>query len=397
MENLIIKSDRLVQDTNINFTRYLYQNIEWNNRLIGIVGAKGTGKTTLLLQHIKQSFDEKSKAIYISLDDIWFSTHTLSELAEQFYLLGGTHLFLDEVHKYKNWDIEIKNIYDSFRSLNIVFTGSSMLEIFEASVDFSRRAIVYELRGLSFREFLQYEYNLSFKPYSLQEIIDNHRNIVFEIVDKIKIIPTFQEYLKYGYYPYYKESLPTYPFRIEQAINKTLKEDVPAIEDIEYATILKIKKMLGIIGELVPFTPNISQLSGTIEISRNALVKYLYLLDRAGILMCINEPTPSLETLSKPQKIYLDNTNIINSLSFDNKNIGNERETFFANQLRAKHKVNTAKNGDFTIDGKFIFEVGGKNKGNSQIKIIENAYIAADNIENGFGNKIPLWLFGFLY
>jgi len=397
MENLIIKSDRLVQDTNISFIRYLYQNIEWNNRLIGIVGAKGTGKTTLLLQHIKQNFDEKSKALYVSLDDIWFSTHTLSELAEQFYLLGGTHLFLDEVHKYKNWDIEIKNIYDSYRSLNIVFTGSSMLEIFEASVDFSRRAIVYELRGLSFREFLQYEYNVSLKSYSLQEIIDNHRNIVFEIIDKIKIIPAFKAYLEHGYYPYYKESLSTYPFRIEQAINKTLKEDIPAIEDIEYATILKIKKMLGIIGELVPFTPNVSQLSGSIEISRNALVKYLYLLDRAGILMCINEPAPSLETLSKPQKIYLDNTNIINSLSFDNKNTGNERETFFANQLRAKHKVNTAKSGDFTIDEKIIFEVGGKNKGNSQIKGIANAYIAADNIENGFANKIPLWLFGFLY
>jgi len=397
MESLIIKSDRLVQDTNINFTRYLYHNIEWNNRLIGIVGAKGTGKTTLLLQYIKQNFDEKSKSLYVSLDDIWFSTHTLSELAEQFYLLGGTHLFLDEVHKYKNWDIEIKNIYDSYRSLNIVFTGSSMLEIFEASVDFSRRAIVYELRGLSFREFLQYEYNLSFKPYSLQKIIDNHRNIVFEIVDKIKIIPAFKTYLEHGYYPYYKESLSTYPFRIEQAINKTLKEDIPVIEDIEYATILKIKKMLGIVGELVPFTPNISQLSASIEISRNALVKYLYLLDRAGILMCINEPTPSLKTLSKPQKIYLDNTNIINSLSFENKNIGNERETFFANQLRAKHKVNTAKNGDFTIDGNIIFEIGGKNKTNSQIKNIENAYIAADNIETGFANKIPLWLFGFLY
>ena len=397
MESLIIKSDRLVQDTTINFVRYLYHNIEWNNRLIGIVGAKGTGKTTLMLQYMKQNFDEKSKSLYVSLDDIWFSAHTLSELAEQFYLLGGTHLFLDEVHKYKNWDIEIKNIYDSYRSLNIVFTGSSMLEIFEASVDFSRRAIVYELRGLSFREFLQYEHQLTLKSYSLQEIIDNHRTIVFEIIDKVKIIPAFKQYLEHGYYPYYKESLSTYPFRIEQTINKTLKEDIPAIEDIEYATILKIKKMLGIIGALVPFTPNISQLSGAIEISRNALVKYLYLLDRAGILMCINEPTPSLDTLSKPQKVYLENTNLIHSLSLENKNTGNERETFFANQLRAKHKVSTAKNGDFTIDGEMIFEVGGKSKGNSQIKGVHNAYIAADNIENGFGNKIPLWLFGFLY
>lgn len=397
MEYLNIKSDRLVKDTNIKFIRYLYPNIDWSNRLIGIVGAKGTGKTTLLLQYMKQNFAKKSKALYVSLDDIWFATHTLSELAEQFYQLGGTHLFLDEVHKYKNWDVEIKNIYDSYRSLHVVFTGSSMLEIFEASVDFSRRAIVYELRGLSFREFLQYEYNVSFKPHALQEVVKNHRDMSLEIVDKIKIIPAFKAYLAHGYYPYYKESLSSYPFKVEQAINKTLKEDIPSIEDIEYATILKIKKMLGIIGELVPFTPNILQLSGSIEVSRNALVKYLYLLDRAGILMCINEPEPSLETLSKPQKVYLDNTNIINSLSFENKNIGNERETFFANQLRAKHRVATAKNGDFTVDEKFIFEVGGKGKSGSQIKGIANAYIAADNIENGVANKIPLWLFGFLY
>ena len=397
MEFLIIKSDRLVNDTNINFVRYLYHTIEWSNRLIGIVGAKGTGKTTLLLQRIKQNFPDKSKCLYVSLDDIWFATHSLTELAEQFYLLGGTHLFLDEVHKYKSWDVEIKNIYDSYRSLNIVFTGSSMLEIFEASVDFSRRALVYELRGLSFREFLQYEYNLFFNTYSLQEILDNHRNIVFEIVDKIKIIPAFKNYIEYGYYPYYKESLSTYPFRIEQAINKTLKEDIPAIEDIEYSTILKIKKLLGIIAEMVPFTPNISHLSGAIEVGRHALVKYLYLLDKAGVIQCITEPNPSLQTLSKPQKVYLENTNIIHSLAFKNKNEGNIRETFFSNQLRAKHRVNTAQSGDFTIDGKIVFEVGGKNKSNSQIKNIENAFIAADNIETGFANKIPLWLFGFLY
>ncbi len=397
METVIIKSDRIVEDTNIKFTRYLYPDIDWNSRLIGIVGAKGTGKTTLLLQHIKKTFSNRKKALYVSLDDIWFSSHSLSELAEMFYLQGGTHLFLDEVHKYKNWDVEIKNIYDSYRSMNIVFTGSSMLEIFEASVDFSRRAVVYELRGLSFREFLKYEYNLSFDVYPLKKILSSHREIVFEIIDKIKIIPAFNKYLEYGYYPYYKEGLSTYPFKIQQALNKTLNEDIPAIEEIEYATVLKIKKMIGIIGELVPFTPNVSQLSGSIEISRNALVKYLYLLDRAGVLMCISEPKPSMETLSKPQKIYLDNTTLINAISFENKNIGNVRETFFANQLRAKHKVSTAQAGDFTIDGKIVFEIGGRNKSSSQIKSIKNSYIAADNMENGVGNKIPLWLFGFLY
>jgi predicted AAA+ superfamily ATPase len=396
MEFLTIKSDRLVEGTTVNFIRYLYPSIAWDDRLIGIIGAKGIGKTTMLLQHIKQNLTAE-KCLYVTMDDVWFSSHTLSELTEQFYLQGGTHLFLDEVHKYKNWAVELKNIYDFYPKMHFVFTGSSMLEIFKASVDFSRRAVVYELKGLSFREFLKYEYNLDFQTYTLTEIVENHRKIVFEIIDKIKILPAFKQYLEHGYYPYYKESLATYPFRIEQSINKTLFEDLPAIEEIEYATILKIKKLIGVVAGMVPYSPNISNLSGSVEIYRNALVKYLYLLDKAGILMCIIEPNPSIKTLSKPQKVYLENTNIAQSLAFENNNEGNIRETFFANQLRAKHKVCTAQSGDFTIDGKYVFEVGGKGKSNAQIKNVDNSFIAADNIENGFGNKIPLWLFGFLY
>ena len=397
MESLIITSDRLVQHTNVGFMRYLYRNIAWNNRLIGIIGAKGTGKSTLLLQYIKLHFPDKSKALYASLDNIWFTKHSLWELAEDFYNLGGTHLFLDEVHKYQSWAIEIKNIYDSYPTLHIVFTGSSMLEIFNASVDFSRRVVVYELKGLSFREFLKYEDNLELPVIELSNILKDHRTIAAEISSKIKILPELTKYLEYGYYPYYKENIATYPVQVEQSINKTLNEDLPAIENIEYITILKIKKLLGTIAEMVPFTPNITTLSAAIEISRHALVKYFYLLDKAGVIQCITEPKQTLQTLAKPQKVYLENTNIIHSLAFQNINTGNVRETFFANQLRAIHKVNTAENGDFTIDGSIVFEVGGKNKSNSQIKNIENAYIAADNIETGFANKIPLWLFGFLY
>jgi len=397
MESLIITSDRLVQHTNVGFMRYLYRNIAWNNRLIGIIGAKGTGKSTLLLQYIKLHFPDKSKALYASLDNIWFTKHSLWELAEDFYNLGGTHLFLDEVHKYQSWAIEIKNIYDSYPTLHIVFTGSSMLEIFNASVDFSRRVVVYELKGLSFREFLKYEDNLELPVIELSNILKDHRTIAAEISSKIKILPELTKYLEYGYYPYYKENIATYPVQVEQSINKTLNEDLPAIENIEYITILKIKKLLGTIAEMVPFTPNITTLSAAIEISRHALVKYFYLLDKAGVIQCITEPKQTLQTLAKPQKVYLENTNIIHSLAFQNINTGNVRETFFANQLRAIHKVNTAKSGDFTIDGNIVFEVGGKNKSNSQIKNIENAYIAADNIETGFANKIPLWLFGFLY
>jgi len=397
MESLIITSDRLVQYINTDFIRYLHSNIAWNNRLIGIIGAKGTGKSTLLLQHIKLNFSDKSKALYVSLDNIWFTKHSLLELAEDFYNFGGTHLFLDEVHKYQSWAMEIKNIYDSYPTLHIVFTGSSMLEIFNASVDFSRRVVVYELKGLSFREFLKYEDRFELPVFELKDILKNHRTIASEITSKIKILPELKKYLEYGYYPYYKENIVTYPIQVEQSINKTLNEDLPAIEHIEYVTILKIKKLLGTIAEMVPFTPNITNLSAAIEIGRHSLVKYLYLLDKAGVIQCITEPNQTLQTLAKPQKVYLENTNIIHSLAFQNINSGNIRETFFANQLRTKHKVNTAENGDFTIDGNIIFEVGGKNKSNSQIKNIENAYIAADNIETGFANKIPLWLFGFLY
>ena len=397
MESLIITSDRLVQHINTGFIRYLYGNIAWNNRLIGIIGAKGTGKSTLLLQHIKLNFPDRAKALYVSLDNIWFTKHSLLELAEDFYNLGGAHLFLDEVHKYPSWAMEIKNIYDSYPTLQIVFTGSSMLEIFNASVDFSRRAVVYELKGLSFREFLKYENEIDLPVFELSHILKNHRTIASEITSKIKILPELNKYLEFGYYPYYKENIATYPIQIEQSINKTLNEDLPAIEKIEYTTILKIKKLLGIIAEMVPFTPNITKLSAAIEIGRHVLVKYLYLLDKAGIIQCITEPNQTLQTLSKPQKLYLENTNIIHSLAFQNINIGNVRETFFANQMRAKHKVNTAENGDFTIDENIVFEVGGKNKSYSQIKNVENAYIAADNIETGFANKIPLWLFGFLY
>jgi predicted AAA+ superfamily ATPase len=272
-----------------------------------------------------------------------------------------------------------------------------MLEIFNASVDFSRRAVVYELKGLSFREFLKYENQIELPVFELSNILKNHRTIASEIISKIKILPELNKYLEYGYYPYYKENIATYAVQVEQSINKTLHDDLPAIENIEYATILKIKKLLGTIAEMVPFTPNITHLSAAIEIGRHALVKYLYLLDKSGVIQCITEPNQTLQTLAKPQKVYLENTNIIHSLAFQNINTGNVRETFFVNQLRTKHKVNTAQNGDFTIDENIVFEIGGKNKSNWQIKNTENAYIAADNIETGFANKIPLWLFGFLY
>ena len=397
MQIIIDISDRLVQAATDNFTRYLYHKITWEERLIGLIGAKGTGKTTMLLQHIKQNFPEKQKALYASLDNIWFSKNSLWELAEQFNAYGGTHLFLDEVHKYPTWAREIKNIYDSFPDLNVIFTGSSMLEIHQQSVDLSRRVVSYELKGLSFREFLEYEYNLKLEKQRLEDILSNHREIANSIIFDFKILPAFKKYLQTGYYPFYKKSRGNYYYAIQQSINKTLEEDLPAIEPVEYATILKIKKMLAIISEMVPYQPNIVELGASMETARQLVVKYLYMLDKAGILMCISDTKEKLNALSKPEKVYLENTNIIYSLAKDSANSGNLRETFFANQLREKHTVKVAKTGDFLVDNKYTFEIGGKNKTGEQIRNTNNAFVVADDMESGFQNKIPLWMFGLLY
>ncbi|MCL2650154.1 MAG: AAA family ATPase [Candidatus Azobacteroides sp.] len=397
MQIIIDTSDRLVQATTVGFTRYSFDKITWEERLIGLTGAKGTGKTTMLLQHIKQTFPEKQKALYASLDNIWFSKNSLWELAEQFNAYGGTHLFLDEVHKYPTWAKEIKNIYDSFPDLNVVFTGSSMLEIHQQSVDLSRRVVSYELKGLSFREFLEYEYNLKLEKQSLAAILSNHREIANSIIFDFKILPAFKKYMEIGYYPFYKKSKGNYYYAIQQAINNTLEEDLPAIEPVEYATVLKLKKMLAIISEMVPYQPNTVALGASMETARQLVVKYLYLLDKAGILMCISDTKEKLNALSKPEKVYLENTNIIYSLAKDSANSGNLRETFFANQLREKHRVKVSKTGDFVVDNQYTFEIGGKNKTGEQIKNINNAFVVADDMESGFQNKIPLWLFGLLY
>jgi len=396
MEILQKTYQRLLQDTEMTFKRYLCDKIRWHNRLIGIVGARGTGKTTLLLQHIKQNFPEPDKALYASLDNVWFATHTLSELAEQFYNFGGTHLFLDEVHRYNGWAVEIKNIYDSFPKMHIVFTGSSLLEIFKQKVDLSRRAVLHNLQGLSFREFLLFENKLDCQAVTLNEILTSHQKIAAEICRKVKILPEFHSYLSYGYYPFYKEGIEDYHFKVQSIINLILDNDLPAVENIEYLTVQKIKKLLIIISNLTPYTPNITRLSSDIETNRKATLSYLSFLQKAALLQLLSSSQKNMGAMSKPDKIYLDNSNLLYALA-ETANIGNVRETFFANQLSAKYAVNTAEKGDFKIDDKYIFEIGGKSKTYEQIKNIENSYIVSDDLEIGFGNKIPIWLFGFLY
>lgn len=388
---------RLLDATDSHYYRYLYNEIDWNNRLLAITGARGTGKTTMMLQHIKATFKDRKKALYVSLDNIWFTGNRLSELANQFHAFGGTHLFLDEVHRYPNWAIEIKNIYDSYPALHIAFTGSSILEIYKSNADLSRRAVSYHLYGLSFREYLNLENNTDYPVLTLEEIIENHMNIAADITSKIKILPEFKKYQEHGYYPFYKEGVKSYSMRLLNTVNTILDNDLPSVEKVEYPTILKIKKLLMIVSSLVPFVPNLTALSAEIETNRASIIKYLSFLQKAGLIKMLLPPGNGMSLMNKPEKIYLDNTNLIYALALSTINEGNARETFFANQCAVNHKIAASKQGDFVLDDKYIFEIGGKNKSFAQIKNIEQSYIAMDSIETGFGNKIPLWLFGFIY
>lgn len=397
METLIRNYIRLIDSTPVNFQRYLYNTIDWQDRLIGITGARGTGKTTLLLQYIKNNFTDRTRAIYVSLDNIWFAKNSLTDLVEYFYTHGGTHLFLDEVHRYPNWSIEIKNIYDSYPEIHIIFTGSSILEIYKSNADLSRRAIHYHLQGLSLREYLKFEHDIDLPPLSLSDILNNHLNIASEITSKIKILPLFEEYLKQGYYPFYKENSKNYLLRLQNMINTILDYDLPAVENIEYTTLLKIKKMLMIISSLVPFTPNMTSLSAEIETNRTSSIKYLSFLEKAKLIKMLPSSKKGMNSLNKPEKIYLDNTNLLYALTTSNINDGNKRETFFANQVAMNHTLTIPPKGDFLVDNIHTFEIGGKNKNYDQIKDIPDSYVVFDNAETGFGNKIPLWLFGMMY
>lgn len=397
MEALIQHYIRQIEAVPMRHNRYLHKEIDWSERLIGITGPRGTGKTTLLLQHIKSNFIDRNQALYASLDNIWFTRNSLMDLVTKFHAYGGTHLFLDEVHRYPDWSIEIKNIYDSFPSLHIVFTGSSMLEIYTSHADLSRRAIHYYLHGLSFREYLRFEKDLDLPAVSLDNILKNHLNIATEITAQIKVLPLFDAYLQHGYYPFYKEGVKNYPMKVQNIINTILDSDLPSVEKIEYASILKIKRLLMILSSLVPFTPSMVTLSSEIETNRATAVRYLGILERAALIKMLLPQAKGMSLMSKPEKIYLDNPNLLHALAAATVNNGNKRETFFANQVGAIHTLNSTKRGDFVVNGKYTIEIGGKGKGFNQIKDIPDSFVASDEIEIGFGNKIPLWLFGMMY
>lgn len=395
MERLVNIYLRLLQETDAKMFRYLYKSIDWDERCIAIIGAKGVGKTTMLLQHIKTTFANKDEALFASLDNTWFANHTIFDLADEFYKNGGTHLFLDEIHHYPNWAIEIKNIYDSFPKLKIVFTGSSLLQIYKSTADLSRRVVYETLEGLSFREFLKFENIGDFPVITLEEIVENHQNVAMEITNGIKIMPLFKKYLRNGYYLFYKGGVQKYESKLQEAINNVIDVDIPAVENIEFASRHKLKKLLAILSSLVPYTPNIKELSDAIGTNRNLTVKYLSLLANAKLLNLVSYKNKTIGDLTKPDKVLLNNTNL-SYIFGEDTNIGSARETFFVNQLNAVSKVSLANQGDFIVD-KYTFEVGGKRKTFDQIKNVPNSFVVSDDLEVGHKNKIPLWLFGMIY
>ena len=396
MEALRKKYIRLLNATDTTFKRYLYAEIDWNSRLIILKGQRGVGKSTLILQYIKENIANFSEALYVTLDDIYFVKNTLSEFVEEFVQLGGKYLFIDEVHRYRNWSVELKNIYDFYPELKIVATGSSALEINKAKADLSRRASMYHLHELSMREYQNLMYGTKMPSFSLLDMIEKHEQVAMEINQQIKPVKIFREYVKQGAYPFVREKDTLFYSKIKDVVNTIIENDLSAVENISYETTYKLKKLLMIITDAVPFIINVSELSRKLSTSRDMLVRYLYLLSASGLISAISRHGKSTSVLRKPDKIYVNNTTLMYSLN-ENPNPGTLRETFFLNQLSVQWDVNLPGKGDFLIDEKYLFEVGGKNKTNEQIKGIENAYIAADDIEYGFGNKIPLWLFGFLY
>jgi len=396
MEQLVQLFYEKYADTQTVTIRDFIHQIDWNNRLIGIKGSRGVGKTTLILQYIKLNYSPDYKVLYVSLDHFYFLEHRLYDLVDTFYKNGGEFIALDEVHRYQNWSVEIKNIYDNMPGLKIVFTGSSLLHINQAKADLSRRAVMYKMPGLSFREFLEFETGQDFQKYSIDEILNKHLEIAVSIKKSIKVIHHFNNYLSLGYYPFYLENKSSFRQKLLEVIMTVLEIDIPQYAHITTAHIIYLKKLLMIISRSAPFKPNMKNLSNRTGISLNTLKNYLKLLSDAELIKLLYVKQYGINSLNKPEKIFLHNTNLMQALVTDTDK-GNMRETFFFNQVSVNYKVAASKTTDFVVNDIWEFEVGGKNKTRKQIAGNSNAFVVKDDIEIGYMNIIPLWLFGFLY
>ncbi|MDX9929931.1 MAG: AAA family ATPase [Bacteroidales bacterium] len=373
--------------------------IEWlkqDERLIGIKGSRGVGKTTLLLQYAKTILKRESY-VYVSLDNLYFTENSLLSFADSFSKNGGKHLLIDEVHHYPRWSQELKNIYDSIPDLKVVYTGSSLLHLTAGRADLSRRGVTYNLPGLSLREFINITDNRNFPVVTLDAILSSHQTIGQDIWKEIKPIKWLNLYLEYGYYPFFLEGTDNYLRKLNEVILAVLETDLPFTAGISVSNIHKIKQLLFIISGRAPFTPNIDKLSERIGISRNTLKDYLRYMGEANLISLLYSDKKDIGLLTKPDKIYIQNPNLMYALAGTRPDQENLRETFFLSHLEPYHSVHYPKQGDFLVDNRYTFEVGGRSKTRKQIAGIPDSFLVVDGIETGYRNEIPLWLFGFLY
>lgn len=389
MEQLFEYSNKLISNVDLRFFRYMFDRINWQNSLIGLTGPRGVGKTTMILQYIKENLPI-NKTLYVTAEDFYFAKNRLLDLAASFVKWGGKYLFIDEIHKYPDWSRELKLIYDYHEDLQVVFTGSSVLDIKKGTSDLSRRAVMYSMQGLSFREYLYLFHKVEVPRFSLAEILNHEVNLP----QLSHPLPLFNDYLQTGYYPFAVKD--DFDLRLQQVINQTLETDIPTYAGMNVSTGRKLKQLLAIVAESVPFKPNMSKIAEILNISRNNIADYLLYLEEAGMIAQLRDAVNGIRGLGKIDKVYLDNTNLAYSLAQENQDKGNLRETFFLNQLRANHPVSTSSFADFKINT-MDFEIGGKNKGRKQIVDAQKGFVVKDDIEKGFLNIIPLWHFGLMY
>ena len=389
MEQLFEYFKRKLKETPTDLVRYKYNEIEWRGHALGLVGPRGVGKSTMLLQYIKMQLEEKD-TLYVSADHLYFASHTLVDLADRFYKMGGKHLFIDEIHRYEGWSVEVKQIFDSYSDLQLVISGSSILEITKGMADLSRRVPIYEMQGLSFREYLHLFHGIRTDALPMGRLLRHD----YGIPGVEHPLPLFHDYLRRGYYPFGMDA--AYDIELMQVVAQTMESDIPLYLNTNVSIGRKLKQLLMVVAESVPFKPVMQKLADVTGISRNYIQDYLMYMERAGMIAQLRDAVGGIRGLGKTEKIYLDNTNLIYVLAPKRADIGNVRETFFMNQLRVVGDVMCSPASDFLVDG-MTFEIGGRKKGQKQISEIDNAYVVKDDIETGFANVIPLWAFGLLY
>lgn len=389
MEQLFENFRRRLHDTPIDLVRYKYGEIEWNGHALGLVGPRGVGKSTMLLQYIKKNLD-LNDTLYVSADYLYFASHTLVDLADRFYKMGGKHLFIDEIHKYEGWSTEIKQIFDSYSDLQLIISGSSILEITKGMADLSRRVPIYEMQGLSFREYLHLFHGIRMDVVSMENLM-NHE---YAIPGVEHPLPLFHDYLRRGYYPFGRDA--AYDMELMQVVAQTMESDIPLYLNTNVSVGRKLKQLLMVVSESVPFKPVMQKLADVTGINRNYIQDYLTYMERAGMIAQLRDAVGGLRGLGKTEKVYLDNTNLIYVLAPKRADIGNVRGTFFMNQMRVIGDVTCSQVSDFMMDG-MIFEIGGRKKGQKQISDVKDGYVVKDDIETGYANVIPLWAFGLMY